>query len=87
MGTFQSLRAQLEEQEWPNVYLFKFIVPNDNHHLAQVTALFDSNSEISYHHSGTGKYVSVSAKEVMLSAADIIAVYERAALIPGIISL
>jgi len=31
--------------------------------------------------------VSLSAKEVMLSAADIIAVYERAALIPGIISL
>jgi hypothetical protein len=87
MGTFESLRAQLEEQEWPNVYLFKFIVPNDNQHLAQVTALFDTNSEISYHHSGTGKYVSVSAKEVMLSAADIIAVYERASLIPGIISL
>jgi uncharacterized protein len=55
--------------------------------LAQVTALFDANSEITYHHSGNGKYVSLSAKEVMLSATDIISVYERAALIPGIISL
>lgn len=87
MGTFDALKAQLEQQEWPNLYLFKFIVPNDNQHLAQVTALFNANSEISYHHSENGKYVSLSAKEVMLSAADIIAVYERAALIPGIISL
>jgi hypothetical protein len=87
MGTFDALKAQLELQEWPNIYLFKFIVPNDNYHLAQVTALFDINSEISYHHSGSGKYVSLSAKEVMLSPDDIIAVYERAALIPGIISL
>lgn len=87
MGTFDALKAQLEQQDWPNLYMFKFIVPNDNHHLAQVTALFNANSEISYHHSGTGKYVSLSAKEIMLSADDIIAVYERAALIPGIISL
>ena len=87
MGSFDALRAQLEQQEWPNLYMFKFIVPNDNHHLAQVTALFNANSEISYHHSGKGTYVSLSAKEVMLSADDIIAVYERAALIPGIISL
>ena len=87
MGTFDALKAQLEQQDWPNLYMFKFIVPNDNHHLAQVTALFNSNSEISYHHSGNGKYVSLSAKEIMLSADDIIAVYERAALIPGIISL
>ncbi|MFM6964595.1 MAG: DUF493 family protein [Sphingomonadales bacterium] len=87
MGTFDALKAQLEQQDWPNLYMFKFIVPNDNHHLAQVTALFNANSEISYHHSGNGKYVSLSAKEIMLSADDIIAVYERAALIPGIISL
>lgn len=87
MGTFDALKAQLEQQDWPNLYMFKFIVPNNNHHLAQVTALFNANSEISYHHSGNGKYVSLSAKEIMLSADDIIAVYERAALIPGIISL
>ena len=87
MGTFDALKAQLEQQDWPNLYMFKFIVPNDNHHLAQVTALFNANSEISYHHSGNGKYVSLSAKEIMLSAEYIIAVYERAALIPGIISL
>lgn len=87
MGTFDALKTQLEQLDWPNIYMFKFIVPNDNQHLAQVTALFTANSEISYHHSGTGKYVSLSAKEVMLSAEDIIEVYERAAKIPGIISL
>jgi len=39
MGNFDNLKAQLEQQEWPNVYLFKFIVPNDNQRLAQVSAL------------------------------------------------
>ncbi|MEN9700074.1 MAG: hypothetical protein RLZZ301_1272 [Bacteroidota bacterium] len=87
MGMFDNLKAQLDQQDWPNVYLFKFIVPNDNSHLAMVSALFDSNSELSYHPSGNGKYVSVSAKEVMLSSEAVIAVYEKAAVIPGIISL
>ncbi|MEY4974021.1 MAG: hypothetical protein RLZZ55_809 [Bacteroidota bacterium] len=87
MGNFDSLLAQLEQQEWPNIYLFKFIVPNDNQHLAQVSALFEENSEVVFHESQTGKYVSVSAKEVMLSAQTIIEVYERASKIPGIISL
>ncbi|MEN9743566.1 MAG: hypothetical protein RLZZ65_1371 [Bacteroidota bacterium] len=87
MGNFDSLKVQLEQQEWPSLYLFKFIVPNDNQHLAQVSALFDINSEVVFHESQTGKYVSVSAKEVMLSAQAVIDVYERAAVIPGIISL
>ena len=87
MGNFDSLLAQLEQQEWPNIYLFKFIVPNDNQHLAQVSALFDENSEVVFHESQTCKYVSVSAKEIMLSAQTIIEVYERATKIPGIISL
>ena len=87
MKEFDALRVQLELLEWPNVYLFKFIVPNDNQHLAQVSALFDENSEVVFHESQTGKYVSVSAKEIMLSAQTIIEVYERASKIPGIISL
>lgn len=84
---FDKLRAQLELQEWPNVYLFKFIVPNNSHAIAQATALFDDLSELSFHESKTGKYVSVTAKEMMLTVDDIIAVYNKAAAIEGIISL
>ena len=87
MKNFDNLRAHLELHEWPSVYLFKFIVENDNAKMAQVSALFDEMADISYHPSSNGKYVSVSVKEVMLSAEAIISVYEKAAKIEGIISL
>lgn len=84
---FDKLREQLELQEWPNVYLFKFIVPNTPQAIAQATALFDELSELDYHESKTGKYVSVSAKEMMLDVDSIIAVYKKASAIEGIVSL
>lgn len=84
---FDKLRAQLELQEWPDVYLFKFIVPNSSHAIAQATALFSDLTELNFHESKTGKYVSVSAKEMMLNVDDIIAVYHKAAAIEGIVSL
>ncbi len=87
MKTFDNLKVQLEQQEWPALYLFKFIIPNENEKLAQVSALFDENANISYHNSSSGHYVSVSVKEVMLSADSIIEVYEKASKIEGIISL
>jgi len=85
--TFSKLREQLELQEWPNVYLFKFIVPNTPQALAQVTALFSDLSEINFNESKTGKYISVGAKELMLNVDSIIEVYNNAAKIEGIISL
>ena len=84
---FNKLREQLELQEWPNVYFFKFIVPNSSEMIAKVTALFSDASDLSYHESKTGKFVSVSAKEVMLDVDSIIAVYEKASEIEGVISL
>ena len=85
--SFSKLKEQLELQEWPNVYLFKFIIPNNSHALAQATALFTDLSEINFNESKTGKYVSVSAKEMMLSVDAIIEVYMQASKIEGIVSL
>ena len=84
---FGKLRLQLEQEEWPAVYLFKFIVPNDPEKLAMVTALFDDNNDIVLHQSRNGNFVSVSAKELMLDVDSIIHVYEEAAKIKGVISL
>jgi len=86
-GAFDKLKEQLSLEEWPNVYFFKFIVPNTPHSLAQTTALFDETAQISFHESSNGKFVSVSVKEMMLDVDSIIAVYEKAQIIPGIISL
>jgi uncharacterized protein len=87
MDTFEKLREQLALQEWPSVYLFKFIVENTKEKLAQTTALFDSTADITFHTSSNKKYVSVSAKELMMDVDSILAKYEKAALIEGIISL
>lgn len=84
---FKKLREQLELLEWPNVYFFKFIVPNEPQLLAQASALFTETAEITFHESKTGKYISVSAKEMMLDVDSIIAIYNKAALIKGIVSL
>lgn len=84
---FSKLKEQLLLQEWPNVYYFKFIVPNDSEKLALVTSFFDENAEITLHPSKTGKYMSISAKTVMMDVDSIIALYDRAAAIPGVISL
>lgn len=82
-----SLKEKLELLEWPNVYFFKFIVPNESENVALVTALFDESSEIVMHPSKTGKYISISAKEMMLDVDSIILKYKKASLIKGIISL
>lgn len=84
---FSKIRAQLEMLEWPNVYLFKFIVPNQSEKIALVNALFDETSEVVMHPSSQGTYMSISAKELMLDVDSIIKKYEKASLIEGIISL
>jgi hypothetical protein len=84
---FDKLRKQLELQEWPNVFLFKFIAPNDSETVAKVTALFDDGTDLNYHPSKTGKYVSVSAKELMIDVDSIIERYEKGSQIKGVIVL
>lgn len=85
--TLEKLKIQLELLEWPNVYLFKFIIPNQPEQIAQVTALFDETSVITFHPSSNQKYTSVSVKELMLDVDSIIEKYRKAAVIKGIISL
>lgn len=83
----KSLKKQLALQEWPNVYLFKFIIPNEPVQIAQLSALFGDDSDLVMHPSRNSKFVSFSVKELMLDVDSIIAVYEKASSINGIISL
>lgn len=84
---FDKLREQLELQEWPGVYLFKFIAPNQSEIVARVAALFDEGADLHFQPSRAGKYVSVSAKEMMLDVESIMEKYRKAAEISGVISL
>lgn len=87
MSEFESLKTKLEQLDFPNVYFFKFIVPNKEALITSVKKLFDKGSEVELKASSTGKFVSVSRKQVMLSADDIIKVYKHASEIEGIIAL
>ncbi|MDX1651848.1 MAG: DUF493 domain-containing protein [Brumimicrobium sp.] len=84
---FDKLQEQLEQLEWPSVYYFKFIAPNDPKTIALITALFNDKSNINMRPSSKGNYTSINIKEVMVSAAAVIDIYEEAAKIDGVISL
>ena len=85
---YANLKSKLEDQfDWPHLYLFKFIIPADNKKLALVEALFGGDAQVSTRQSITNKFISVSAKEVMISPEEVIAIYRKASKIEGIMSL
>lgn len=85
---YANLQSKLEDQfEWPHLYLFKFIIPSDNKKLALVEALFGEDAQVTTRQSKTNKFISVSAKEVMISPDEVIALYKKASKIEGIMSL
>lgn len=83
----ESLKANLQKQTWPNVYLYKFIISNNNSTLALINSLFQEDSDIRFKHSAKGNFVSISVSEVAFSVDEIIAKYLKAAEIPGVIAL
>lgn len=86
---YEKLKEQLRQStQWPSLYMFKFIVPADNDKIAQVEALFDSTqAQIQIRQSRKGNFVSVTAKEMMLSPENVINRYLEAEGIEGLISL
>jgi len=74
-----------KENNWPKVYMFKFVFPKSNQTLAQVEALFTNESEIVIKESEKGNYISVTVQELMLDANSVIAIYQRASAIKGLI--
>jgi hypothetical protein len=84
---YLSLRKQLDQEEWPNVYMFKFIVPNTSEKVALTMELFNNESDITMHESSTGKFISITAKELMLDVDSIIKIYEEATKIKGLMAL
>jgi hypothetical protein len=84
---YLNLRTQLDLEEWPNVYMFKFIIPNSSEKIALTMELFNDSSDISMHESSSGKFVSITAKELMLDVDSIIKKYEEATKIKGLMAL
>lgn len=82
------LRDTLQKiHEWPSVYMYKFIFEPDQERLERLVALFPPEIEILRKYSTSGKYLSITVKEVMMSADEVVARYDKASEIPGIITL
>ncbi len=81
----ESFKQKLDSQHgWPSLYMFKFIVPNGKED--EVFALFPKN-QLTTKASSKGTYVSVTARVMMRSSEDIIAKYQEANKIEGILAL
>ena len=74
-----------EEYSWPARYPFKFIVKSE--YQSEVEGLFKDKVEIVIKPSSGDKYVSVTIYAQMQSAEAILAIYDGATAIQGIISL
>jgi uncharacterized protein len=72
---------------WPSVYMFKFIFEPEQDRLEAVLALFTPEAELLRKYSAGGKYLSITAQEVMMSAEEVVARYDRASEIHGVIVL
>ena len=86
---YEKLKQQLEEGfEWPQVYMFKFIVPASNKNVADVENLFNTKTaRVTTRQSRKGNFVSVTARELMLSPQKVIDRYLQAESIEGLIAL
>lgn len=87
-ATRERLRTRLDQvHDWPGVYMFKFVLEPERERLDRVLALFTAEAEVLRRYSTGGKYVSITAREVMMSADEVLDRYDRASEIPGVIVL
>jgi hypothetical protein len=81
----EKFRSLLDEShQWPEFYEFKFIIKTDDKDLILIHL---SGFQISEKPSGKGNYISISARKLMNSPDEIIAVYKLMSGIKGLISL
>ena len=81
----EAFRKLLDDQyDWPADYLFKFVVPYDQ--VSKVEALFP-DQKVSLRASAKGNYVSVTVTMMLESPDVVVAIYQQASKIPGLLSL
>lgn len=86
--TLNKLRDRLNEiHRWPSIYMFKFILPQDEQRITRLKLIFGESAEFRERQSSKGNYVSITVREMMLDADSIFDRYRAASKIEGIISL
>ncbi len=87
-GNIDKFRELISKNEhWPMLYYFKFIVQNNQEKLNQVRELFLDPSAITYKTSRDIRFIGMSCKQWMPDPESIIAIYEKASVVDGLIAL
>jgi len=86
---YERLKVELDNNTtWPDIYLFKFIVPNIDDNVLLVEDAFNCmGAVITTTQSRTGKYTSISIDVTVKDAQEIIDKYKEVSSIKGIVSL
>ncbi|EMS32800.1 hypothetical protein C943_00806 [Mariniradius saccharolyticus AK6] len=80
-----AFKEKLEAQtSFPTLYMFKFIVPSGKEN--EIGAILPNN-KMTLKTSSNGTYVSATIRAMMPSSDAILAVYDKAAEVEGVISL
>lgn len=84
---WDDLKNKIEaSQNFPSIYMFKFILSSDNKKIALIESIFDNTEQpdISIRQSSRGRYVSITVKQMVQSVEYIIDIYKRVSKIPGV---
>ncbi len=85
---FDKLYYRLQEHStWPNKYMFKFIVPNEDNKVEIVKSLLPSEGEFSYKHTKSLHHVSITCIAYMNSAGEIVEITEKVSQLEGVMVL
>jgi len=83
--SLESFRSSLDANyDWPCLFPFKFIVPKGQS--KQVLDLF-ADDPVKANESSTGRFIAYTMEMNMHSCDEVIAIYQRVAQVPGVISL
>lgn len=78
----------LRNTSWPADYLYKFIVPTDQHKILTIQNIFDNTGAvIESKKSSKGKYTSISVTVNLKNPDSVIMYYQEVAKVEGVISL
>jgi uncharacterized protein len=80
-----TFREKLDQHYvWPSLYMFKFIVPTGRESdVKKLFPLHDTTEKLSKQ----GNYISITVQMMMPSSEAVIAIYEEASAIEGLIAL
>ena len=86
---YKSLKEKLENNhDFPEDYLFKFIIPTDDAKLTEIYKVFDGiKFTLGNRESKNGKYTACNINAFVLDADQVVRIYKEVAIIENVILL